>query len=316
MLRVELDIFSGMPNPSWVLTEQEEKELLDRIIAQPNLMQSPDSAPDVLGYRGFTVYVEKEDDGAWSKAARSIAGELDLIDENTTKIKDAFVSGVIWPSTFRIGSLESSVASEVISTSSWLLETSEKKDSSVNDFLREVAKGTIDMQAISRAVASTEADAVMSPDGPGMSCRSNYFTGTNYSGWNSIWYIFRNNCYCFASNHRANKRYAAPGNRSLGYFPGLSYDNMRKGLFADGWRDGCVTSRNLPIACVVWKNQDFHFYRKVSSNGVWGHKPGATKTKHTDDSNRTIYNPETCNRGPYKEWYGYYYQDNNTAYVA
>ena len=28
MLRVELDIFSGMPNPTWVLTEQEEKELL------------------------------------------------------------------------------------------------------------------------------------------------------------------------------------------------------------------------------------------------------------------------------------------------
>ncbi|MFM7715957.1 MAG: hypothetical protein ACKO7A_25625 [Microcystis sp.] len=33
MLEVELDIFSGMPNPKWVLSEREEKELLDRDIA-------------------------------------------------------------------------------------------------------------------------------------------------------------------------------------------------------------------------------------------------------------------------------------------
>lgn len=312
MLRVELDIFSGMPNPTWVLTEQEEQELLDRIIAQPNLMRSPDSAPDLLGYRGMLIYVEKEDDGAWSKAAKAVVGQLDPNDATLSGL------GVTLPTAFRIGSLglPSSPDMEVVDASSWLLGTSEKQDSSVDDFLREVAKGTIDMQRLSAAPTAIEPEAAVGPEGYGMSCSSSYFTGTNYSFWNGSSYIGRNNCYCFGSNHRANKRYAAPGNRSLGYFPGLSLNQMRQGLLADGWKDSCDAARNLMIACVVWPNRDFHFYRKVSSNGLWGHKPGATSAKHKDNSNRDIYNPQTCNRGSYTSWYGYYYQDNNTAYVA
>ena len=36
MLEVELDIFSGMPNPAWILSEKEEKELIDRITSEPD----------------------------------------------------------------------------------------------------------------------------------------------------------------------------------------------------------------------------------------------------------------------------------------
>lgn len=320
MLRVELDIYSGMPNPTWTLSEQEEKDLLDRIVAQPTLLRSVDSAPAILGYRGFFISVEKEDDGAWTKATKAMLGQLEVSDADAEQVKAAFAEGVSLPSTFRIGALDptQAVAADVGTTdvSAWLLNTSEKNDSSVDDFLREVAKGTIDLQAVVAAAAVEEADATVSPAGAGMTCSSNYYTGTNYSFWNGSSYITRNNCYCFASNHRANIRYASPGKRTLGYFPGLSYTQMRTGLFADGWRDSCVAARNLSIACVVWPNYDFHFYRKVSSSGVWGHKPGATAAKSTDNSGRVIYNPQTCNRGYYTSWYGYYYQDNSTAFVA
>ncbi|MFZ4656575.1 MAG: hypothetical protein ACOYNY_06170 [Caldilineaceae bacterium] len=321
MLRVELDIYSGMPNPTWTLTDPEEQELLDRIVAQPTLMRSADSAPAVLGYRGFFVSVEKEDDGAWTKAAKAMAGQLEVSDANADKVKAAFANGISLPTTFRIGTLDPTQASVVAGdgstdASAWLLNTSEKPDSSVDDFLREVAKGTIDLAAVVTATALEETEAAVSPAGLGMTCSSNYYTGTDYSAWNSSYYVTRNNCYCFGSNHRANIRYASPGKRTLGYFPGLSYTQMRTGLFADGWRDSCVAARNLSIACVVWPNYDFHFYRKVNSSGVWGHKPGGTPAKSTDNSGRVIYNPQTCNRGYYTSWYGYYYQDNNTAYVA
>lgn len=52
---VELDIFSGMPNPSWTLTKAEAEVLIERIGAL-----SPTSArefPGHLGYRGFIVHL-------------------------------------------------------------------------------------------------------------------------------------------------------------------------------------------------------------------------------------------------------------------
>lgn len=67
MLQIELDICSGMPNPTWILSAKEEQELLDRIMADPNLMKPVDLELSHLGYRGMIVSLIKEDDGAWTK---------------------------------------------------------------------------------------------------------------------------------------------------------------------------------------------------------------------------------------------------------
>ncbi|WP_043345670.1 hypothetical protein [Belnapia moabensis] len=50
-LRVELDIFSGRPNPSWVLDVAEEQALL----AHLRLGAGCEPRSDGLGYRGFLV---------------------------------------------------------------------------------------------------------------------------------------------------------------------------------------------------------------------------------------------------------------------
>lgn len=50
---VELDIFSGMPNPTWILTDAEAESFLKQLPALP-----PTSAGELsgnLGYRGFIV---------------------------------------------------------------------------------------------------------------------------------------------------------------------------------------------------------------------------------------------------------------------
>ena len=54
-IEVELDIFSGMPNPTWVLTNAEADSFLQQLAAV-----SPTSAWELsgnLGYRGFVVQV-------------------------------------------------------------------------------------------------------------------------------------------------------------------------------------------------------------------------------------------------------------------
>ena len=70
MLEVELDIFSGMPNPTWVLSKRQETTLYELLSAEPNQI-SPVTTLDKrfgLGYRGLIVRRIKSDDGAWDKA--------------------------------------------------------------------------------------------------------------------------------------------------------------------------------------------------------------------------------------------------------
>ncbi|GAB4203380.1 MAG: hypothetical protein OHK0022_27480 [Roseiflexaceae bacterium] len=299
MLEVELDIFSGMPNPTWLLTDREERELLDRVMAQPTLMSPVSQEEGQLGYRGMIVRLVKEDDNAWAKARLSSAPAL--------------------PAAFRIGG----PATSNQDAQQWLLGTSEKTDTEVDDYLRAVADGTLrTIEAPTSDIDVLPSDATTgeaSPDGAAMSCRSNHLTGTNVSGWNQSSIIRNNNCYNFGANHASNT-FAQPGRRGGRPFRSMSLGDMAAALDADGWRNGCVPSRNLSIALVVWRDsrgyRDFHFYRLVTSPArIWGHKPGQTAARITDGSGRVIVNPETCNRAPYNLFYGYWYQDNLTSYV-
>jgi hypothetical protein len=56
-VEVELDIFSGMPNPTWVLTKEEADSFLKQIAAAPRT--SPRELAGNLGYRGFIVRVDR-----------------------------------------------------------------------------------------------------------------------------------------------------------------------------------------------------------------------------------------------------------------
>ena len=77
----------------------------------------------------------------------------------------------------------------------------------------------------------------------------------------------------------------------------------------------------LTIAMVIWPGNDYHFYRVVTpgADWWWGHKPGGTPARYIDNSGRAIkqpWSPINCDRGPYVNFCGYFYQNNNTAFVA
>ncbi|HEY5853552.1 MAG TPA: hypothetical protein VIW24_05730 [Aldersonia sp.] len=52
-LSVELDIFSGQPNPSWTLAERDAAEFMRRVEGLPETER--EFAPPGLGYRGFLI---------------------------------------------------------------------------------------------------------------------------------------------------------------------------------------------------------------------------------------------------------------------
>lgn len=54
-VEVVLDVFSGRPNPRWLLTEDQAREL-SGLVASLEEAGTDDGPPQGLGYRGFTVH--------------------------------------------------------------------------------------------------------------------------------------------------------------------------------------------------------------------------------------------------------------------
>jgi len=319
MLDVELDIFSGMPNPSWRLTKQQEAALYEMLRAEPTQL-SPAVTTEkrlCLGYRGVIVRRVKTDEGAWDKA--------------NAKSRSPF------PEEFRLGLKPA----RKDAAADWLLKDANKQGAGIADQVLEVAargvtlaprtrgpadpSASIDRKRIEQA--EVPAEAPYKPDAEDhntwWACGSNYFSA-NISFFNDPAHVTRNNCYCFASNHMPDIRYALPGRRGGRPATSITCGGVIDGLRADGWNNGCQTN-GLTIVLVIWPGVDYHFYRLVTGGPYWwwGHKPGGTPAKYTDDCGHAIYQyqgkgyaPNNICRGNYTDLCDYFYQNNSTAFVA
>src|SRR5213075_716457 len=254
MLEVELDIFSGMTNPSWRLTKQQEAALYEMLRAEPTQL-SPAVTTEkrlCLGYRGVIVRRTKSDGGAWEKA--------------NAKSRSPF------PEEFRVGLKPA----RKDSAADWLVKDANKQGAAIADPVLEVAargvalaprtRGPADPSAsIDRkqiVQAEVPADAPYKPDAEEhntwWACGSNYFSA-NIQFFNDPAHVTRNNCYCFASNHMPDIRYALPGRRAGHPAQSMTCASVVDGLRADGWKDGCEPNA-LTIVCVIWPGFDYHFY--------------------------------------------------------
>ena len=319
MLEVELDIFSGMPNPTWILSKTQEGTLYELLSAETRQI-SPLVKEDEqygLGYRGLIVRRIKTDDGKWDQA---MSGRR-----------------TPFPNEFRVGRTKP----KKDSAADWLVKTAARQDARLDDEIMELVKkgvvvvprtkgpsdpsAKIDPKLVEKAeVAADVPYKLTSKDHETWwACGSNYFSA-NASYFNDPAHVTRNNCYCFASNHMPDIRYAKPGVRGGHPAPSITCTGCIEGLRADGWRDGCQPT-GLTIVMVMWPNHDYHFYRLVTGGPYWwwGHKPGGTPAKYTDDCGHAIYQfqgqgyaPNNICRGPYTDFCGYFYQNNWTAFVA
>ena len=53
---ITLDIFSGRPNPSWLLSQEAEQQLMDRLLEIDEItLRKPSGVLGRLGYRGFRI---------------------------------------------------------------------------------------------------------------------------------------------------------------------------------------------------------------------------------------------------------------------
>jgi hypothetical protein len=262
MVTVELDIFSGRPNPRWTLSKAESKQLIERVRADPSLMLPLDAETGGLGYRGFVI--SEQEDEHWARAGL--------------------------PSRIRLGGR---FRPDSVESSSFLLHTAESTRLDLKDpgaVLGEAEKGILEAGEV-QGLYSVCSPMVLTSD-------------TSFTFWNDPAYRPYNNCYNYASNYRSNT-FAQPGKASGQMYGGINCSEVGAAAQRDGWLTSCRTDANYNIALVIWPNYDFHWYR-LAANGHWCHKPGQTAARNYDDSGNFITNPETCNRGPYTIFCGYY----------
>ncbi len=127
--------------------------------------------------------------------------------------------------------------------------------------------------------------------------------------WNDPSHVSVNNCYNYASNRRTDT-FAQPGRASGHPITAYACDKVTAAALSDGLHHhlDCFPDSEKPrwlVAMVVAPGYDYHWYRR--QHGFWGHKPGQTPAKNTDNNGAVVVSPETCARAPYTKFCGYFY---------
>lgn len=298
---VTLDVFSGRPNPSWTLSEKEARQLTDRVASRA--LPAAAGVEGILGFRGFVVHGPGDDTA--KKAAL--------------------------PDSFRVGGLLSGefVAPEGVAASAlrveeaddaakWLLTTARGE---VEDEVLRYVEGALKEPAQQRegpagkkggkgaepAEDAQDEKALAEAKKAGVVLAACVIANTAYNPgfWNVPAVQPHNNCYNYSMNYRSDT-FAQPGRISGHPNNVMQCANVATAANWDGCKALCSGS-NKNVALVIWPGVDYHWYRK-HSNGFWGHKPGSTAARNTDNSGKVIggvLTPANCNRGPYTIFCGY-----------
>jgi hypothetical protein len=301
---VTLDIYSGRPNPSWRLSAKDASRVLERVAGKVMSADAESLEHATLGPRGFLIEASGDDD-------------------MPTGIASTFRAGSLQPAAFQGGPAEVAFsASDSQEFSRFLLRTGRHV---VDDDLMEYLD-----QSVSRLspVPAQPADALWpqpaepAPEEPenetedlrqAVAAAACVLANTAYNPgfWNTPAIQPKNNCYNYAMNYRSDT-FAQPGRFSGHMYTAINCANVGAAANWDGCKATCSGSNKL-VALVIAPGPafvDFHWYRR-HSNGFWGHKPGGTAARNTDNRGRVIngttLTPANCERGPYTIFCGYRY---------
>lgn len=296
---VTLDAFSGLPNPSWRLSEKDSARLLERVSGRTIAsLETEDSG--VLGPRGFVITASSDDE----------------LPDNL-------------PTTFRVGAPPSMAAgaqakagaftaSESADTARFLINTGRHVlDADLMSFLETSLSAQPEPESPAAEAlwmepaepAPEEEEAPSQPEEFALAPCVIANTAYNPGFWNRPEVVGKNNCYNYSMNWRSDT-FAQPGRISGHMYTAINCAAVGTAANWDGCRTTCSGS-NKNVALVVSLTPgfiDYHWYRR-QREGFWGHKPGGTPARNTDNRGRLIdgrvLTPANCDRGPYKYFCGY-----------
>lgn len=295
MLLITPDVFSGRPNPSSLLTDSAEaRATLTELLRDRSLLADGPAADAGLGLRGITVELTSDelasDFGLDANLFVPVGGGTG--DGRASELAERLIA-LMGRGTPVAGGADAVAIDDGLVT-----------------FLR---------SQLTRASSATTGDtaALVAPpaeQGPGDVVCQIELGAFNPGFWNNDANVrIHNNCYNYASNKRTNT-FAQPGRGCGHQWTQITCAEVTRAALCDGLhhRFTCFPASQKPrylVALVVSPTPgfiDYHWYRK-QKEGFWGHKPGGTAARNVDNSNQVIFNPQTCDRGPYTIFCGYFY---------
>ncbi|HBE36637.1 MAG TPA: hypothetical protein DD990_36450, partial [Cyanobacteria bacterium UBA11368] len=272
MLRVTIDMFSGRPNPSYLLDENEAKEVLKEIANNRAVVASTESGYQGLGYRGILVELLTDDtvEQYSLPTVFKIANGASLYESKGKEIAERLITGM----------------SRATAVSSFM-ETPEVLE---EDLQRQLLDHLGSLPRIEQQSEVDGSGAGIMEAEPAVTCKIE-LGAFNPGFWNAPAHVGKNNCYNYATNRRTDT-FAQPG-RATGKYPyPMNCAAVTAAALSDGAhkRFDCLPDSEKPrylVAMVVAPGVDYHWYRK-QKEGFWGHKPGGTPAKNTDNSGKII----------------------------
>lgn len=299
MLKVTADIFSGRPNPEWIVEGSEAEAVLKELALSRGAVAEMDSGFQGLGNRGLIVQplTDAVTEQYSLPSSFRIANGTGAAESKGLEIAERLVKGM----------LKATPAASAFS------ETSEKYDKQMQKFLLEQL-GSVPPAIITEGTEAAVVEAPAEEEAEGGSAKKKATAAAvcmielgkfNPGFWNVPGVIGSNNCYNYASNRRTDT-FAQPGRASGAMYSAINCAQVGPAAVRDGARQSpnCAPSSEAPrwyMALVIAPGPgfiDYHWYRK-SVEGFWGHKPGGTAARNIDNSGRVITDPRTANRGPY-----------------
>jgi len=295
MLKITADIFSGRPNPQWIVAADEAQQILEQVSKNTDSIDFSDTRMLGLGYRGLIL----------EPVSESLPRDLGL--PSGFRVSNATAAGQ--KISERIIESMSSIMQPHIDLGGMGLADVQRLLRQENAMLRSIvpAQVTITSEQIQRHIKLFQASIEsLSKDG----CNHEE-VAFDPNFWNDPSHVRLNNCYNFSTNRRTDT-FAQPGRASGQMVTNIDCEAVKSAAIRDGATTSppCPSDDQVPrywIALVIAPSlPDFHWYRRCS-DGFWAHKPGGTPARNIDNSSQIILDPENCDRGPYTDFCGYLY---------
>jgi hypothetical protein len=265
---VTLDVFSGRENPSWVVTEEQAKEMQNKSRDHAKALKSSRPAGK-LGYRGVHVQPIKKQDKEPMMLTESVGDHND----------GHYVSGIPELEDFLVSTGKQHVDGTIADHIQQELMSAEEISPEA-------------MQAVSCPVCQAKDAPAYNPgwwNVPARQPHNNCYAYANNQATNT-----------FPQPGRATGRPITALS-----CPGVQPSSVSDGLRAvGGFNQPLAVGQGWYVALVIWPGVDYHWYRQ-DSVGCWSHKPGSTPVRDVDNSGNKITDPKTCDRGSYTDFCTY-----------
>ena len=318
---VTLHVFSGRPDPTWLLPDDQAAAIEERVAAlQRHTLAKPPGALGRLGYRGFSLTRLRADAGRVPLDVYVHEGVVDrgsrldvnAIDENREIEK------------LLLQSAGKSVAPELhaeieaeIRRAPQVVPPQPEPTAPPHPSSPAAALATPQGTAIERRAVPTDIEKRLWPwpwPWPVFVCPPcDAVDAPPYQpgNWNIPAVQPHNNCYNYANN-RITNTFAQPGHAHGHQYTQLmtctGNGAVEPAAVADGLKAvpnftaALAHGKGYYVALVLWPGpfgaSDFHWYRQ-DNGGCWSHKPGSWTVRNVDNNGNTITDPHTAARGPY-----------------